>query len=298
MGSISKEEPMGSKRTSRRDLLKSGGALAGGALAGGLTLGVPVHAQDARPCDGPGLGQRKRLSDDPGQQGVGRLRRALPFRDLGAHTAPDGRQAFTRRVREGVPRGLAAAGFRSATITPSSLHYVATTRQSFIPDIDPKQHTLMIHGLVDRPLTFTMDDLKRFPSVSRLHFLECAGNRHTARQKTVQESHGMTSCSEWTGVLLSTLLKECGLKGSATWFVAEGAEEVKGASSMPIAKAMDDCIIAYGTERRAPAAAARVSVADRRARLRRHFQYEVSAAHQGRRPVLHELQRLRASQGG
>ena len=56
----------------------------------------------------------------------------------------------------------------------------------------------------------------------------------------------MTSCAEWTGVLLSTLLKECGLKGSATWFVAEGAEEVKGASSMPIAKAMDDCLIAYG----------------------------------------------------
>src|SRR5208282_4999815 len=76
--------------------------------------------------------------------------------------------------------------------------------------------------------------------------LECAGNRHTPRHKTVQESHGMTSCSEWTGVLLSTLLKECGLKGSATWFVAEGAEEVKGASSMPIAKAMDDCLIAYG----------------------------------------------------
>jgi sulfane dehydrogenase subunit SoxC len=79
-----------------------------------------------------------------------------------------------------------------------------------------------------------------------LQFIECAGNRHNGRQKTVQESHGMTSCAEWTGVLLSTLLKECGLKGSATWFVAEGAEEVKGASSMPIAKAMDDCLIAYG----------------------------------------------------
>jgi sulfane dehydrogenase subunit SoxC len=79
-----------------------------------------------------------------------------------------------------------------------------------------------------------------------LHFIECAGNRHNAKQKNVQESHGMTSCAEWTGVLLSTLLKECGLKGSATWFVAEGAEEVKGASSMPIAKAMDDCLIAYG----------------------------------------------------
>jgi len=131
-------------------------------------------------------------------------------------------------------------------ITPSSLHYVATTRGSYMPDIDPKLHTLTIHGLVDQPLTLTMDDLKRFPSVTRLHFIECAGNRHTPRQKTVQETHGMTSCAEWTGVLLSTLLKECGLKGSATWFVAEGAEEVKGASSMPIAKAMDDCLIAYG----------------------------------------------------
>jgi sulfane dehydrogenase subunit SoxC len=131
-------------------------------------------------------------------------------------------------------------------ITPSSLHYVATTRGSYVPDIDPRQHSLMIHGLVDRPLVFTMEDLKRLPSVTRLHFIECAGNRHNGRQKTVQESHGMTSCAEWTGVLLSTLLKECGLKSSATWFVAEGAEEVKGASSMPIAKAMDDCLVAYG----------------------------------------------------
>jgi len=131
-------------------------------------------------------------------------------------------------------------------ITPSSLHYVATTRGSFMPDIDPKNHTLMIHGLVDRPLTFTMEDLKRLPSVTRLHFIECAGNRHNGRQKNVQETHGMASCAEWTGVLLSTLLKECGVKGSATWFVAEGAEEVKGASSMPVAKAMDDVLVAYG----------------------------------------------------
>ena len=131
-------------------------------------------------------------------------------------------------------------------ITPSSLHYMGTTRGAFLPDIDPREHRLMIHGLVDRPLTFTMDDLKRLPSVTRLHFIECAGNRSSRRAKNVQETHGMTSCAEWTGVLLSTLLKECGLKGGASWFVAEGAEEVKGASSMPIAKAMDDCIVAYG----------------------------------------------------
>jgi sulfane dehydrogenase subunit SoxC len=91
-----------------------------------------------------------------------------------------------------------------------------------------------------------MEDLKRLPSVTRLHFMECAGNRHNGRQKTVQETHGMTSCAEWTGVLLSTLLKECGVKAGASWFVAEGSEEVKGASSMPIAKAMDDCLVAYG----------------------------------------------------
>src|ERR1700750_2683285 len=131
-------------------------------------------------------------------------------------------------------------------ITPSSLHYIATTRGSFMPDIDPKQPTLTIHGEVERPLTLPMDDLKRFPSVTRLHFIECAGNRHNGKQKTVQDTHGMTSCSEWTGVLLSTLLKECGVKSSAKWIVAEGAEEVKGASSIPMAKAMDDCLIAYG----------------------------------------------------
>ena len=131
-------------------------------------------------------------------------------------------------------------------ITPSSLHFVGTTRGSFIPDIDPLEHRLMIHGMVDRPLTFTMEDLKRLPSVTRPHFIECAGNRSRSQHKTVQETHGMTSCAEWTGVLLSVLLKEAGVKGGGSWIVAEGTEEVKGASSIPMAKAMDDCLVAYG----------------------------------------------------
>src|SRR5215467_5067736 len=238
MGST--ETPMGSKRTSRRELLKGGAT-----LAGGLTLGVPVHAQTHDHASGPASGSENAYPMIPGNKEM---------------IAYGERSHFVTSVRIPHPMGSKASPdefgkvFHVASplqdsvgnVTPSSLHYIATTRQSFIPDIDPKQHTLMIHGLVDRPLIFTMDVLKRFPSVSRLHFLECAGNRHTPRHKTVQESHGMTSCSEWTGVLLSTLLKECGLKSSATWFVAEGAEEVKGASSMPIAKAMNDCIIAYG----------------------------------------------------
>src|SRR4030095_9586839 len=98
------------------------------------------------------------------------------------------------------------------------------------------------------PLTFTMEDLKRLPSVTRLHFIECAGNRSSRNAKNVQETHGMVSCAEWTGVLLSTLLKECGLKNSAKWFVAEGAEEVKGATRKPIGKGRDACIAAYGTD--------------------------------------------------
>jgi sulfane dehydrogenase subunit SoxC len=131
-------------------------------------------------------------------------------------------------------------------ITPSSLFYVATHRGSYVPEIDPAEHRLMIHGLVERPLIFTLDELKRLPSVNRIHFIECQGNRASPQAKTVQETHGLTSCAEWTGVSLSLLLKEAGLKGDASWVVAEGAEEVKGASTIPLAKAMDDCFVAYG----------------------------------------------------
>ena len=130
-------------------------------------------------------------------------------------------------------------------ITPSSLHYVATHRGSFVPDVDPSEHRFMLHGMVDRPLIFTMDELKRLPSVSRIHFIECLGNRAQARHKTVQETHGLTSCAEWTGVALSLLLKEAGVQKGASWIVAEGAEEVKGSSSIPLGKAMDDCFVAY-----------------------------------------------------
>ena len=130
-------------------------------------------------------------------------------------------------------------------ITPSSLFYTATHRGAFVPDIDPKEHRLMIHGMVDRPLIFTMDDLKRLPYVTRIHFVECLGNRARPTHKNVQETHGLTSCAEWTGVLLSLLLKEAGVQSDASWIVAEGAEEVKGASSIPLAKAMDDTMVCY-----------------------------------------------------
>jgi sulfane dehydrogenase subunit SoxC len=259
MDSNSKDGPMGSKRTSRRELLTdlaggvTLGAVAGGALAAKLTSGAVAQGAPQAPVSNPAPAQGHTVVTDS-RNGYPML---SPSKELIAYGE---RSHYVKSVRISHPMGgrpspdAFGKQFHIASplqdsvgvITPSSLHYVATTRGGFIPDIDPQAHTLMIHGLVDRPLTLTMDELKRFPSVTRLHFIECAGNRHNGKQRTVQESHGMTSCSEWTGVLLSTLLKECGLKSSATWFVAEGAEEVKGASSMQIAKAMDDCLIAYG----------------------------------------------------
>ena len=130
-------------------------------------------------------------------------------------------------------------------ITPSSLHFSNTTRGAFIPDIDPGSIVSWSrHG--GPSLIFTMEELKRLPSVTRLHFIECAGNRSNRQQTTVQETHGATSCAEWTGVLMSTLLEEAGVQDGGTWIVAEGVEEVKGASSIPMAKAMDDCLVCYG----------------------------------------------------
>jgi sulfane dehydrogenase subunit SoxC len=131
-------------------------------------------------------------------------------------------------------------------ITPSALHFVGTHRGAIVPDLDPVEYRFLLHGMVDRPLEFSLEDLKRFPSVSRPHFVECLGNRAKLEHKTVQQTTGLTSCAEWTGVSLSLLLKEVGVQKGASWVVSEGAEEVKGAGSIPLAKAMDDCIVAYG----------------------------------------------------
>jgi len=135
-------------------------------------------------------------------------------------------------------------------ITPAALHFMQT-HSSRLPDIDPQQHRLSIHGMVDRPLSFTVEELKRLPSVSRIYFLECHANgspHHSARDAkmpSVQFIHGMTSCSEWTGVPLSVLLKETGLQKGASWLVSEGADADKFSHTLPLAKALDDVMVAY-----------------------------------------------------
>ena len=134
------------------------------------------------------------------------------------------------------------------TLTPSSLHY--ERHHSGIPDIDPAQHRLVIHGMVDRPLSFSVADMRRLPSVSRTMVLECGGNSGSEWAATtgpdVQRSFGLVSCSEWTGVSLALLLKEVGVRPGASWVIAEGADACRMMRSVPLAKAMDDALIAYG----------------------------------------------------
>ncbi|HWF08522.1 MAG TPA: sulfite dehydrogenase, partial [Bryobacteraceae bacterium] len=133
-------------------------------------------------------------------------------------------------------------------VTPNGLHY--ERHHAGVPAIDPAQHRLIIHGLVERPMIFTMEDLTRFPLVSRLHFLECSGNSSpnwTAPKPelTVQDIHGLLSCAEWTGVPLAVVLAEAGVRPEAKWMLAEGADAAAMTRSIPIEKALDDALLAY-----------------------------------------------------
>ncbi len=132
-------------------------------------------------------------------------------------------------------------------VTPAGLHF--EVYHNGCPTIDPSQHRLLVHGRVKFPKVFTVADLMRFPSVTRFHFLECAGNGWSEWEKPVgkdvQWTHGLTSCSEWTGVRLATLLRELGVRSDAKWVLAEGGDGAGLMRSIPIEKAMDDAILAY-----------------------------------------------------
>jgi len=134
-------------------------------------------------------------------------------------------------------------------ITPSGLHF--ERHHAGVPTVDPAQHRLMIHGLVANPRIYTMDDLMRLPSVSRIHFIECGANTGmewaNVAVPTVQYSHGMLSCSEWTGVPLATLLDEAGVDPRrARYVLAEGADGASLTRTIPLAMAMDDVLVCYG----------------------------------------------------
>ncbi len=132
-------------------------------------------------------------------------------------------------------------------ITPNGLAF--ERHHGGIAEIDPDDYRLMLHGLVDKPLMLTLADLKRYPRASRIYFLECAANSgmewRGAQLNGCQYTHGMVHCVEYTGVTLRILLEEAGLKTRARWLLAEGADSAAMSRSIPLAKALDDCLVAY-----------------------------------------------------
>lgn len=217
----------------RRRLLEG----AAGAVSAALIAGLPAPS--------------------PAQSGGGASPTSTPpggARHEGAPTTPVGSRSPFAEPRGRAPTGLTVGSSLTplqdltGTITPSDLHF--ERHHAGVPTIDPATHRLLIHGLVERPLVFTVDEIRRLPSVTRIHFVECSGNGRAAWRApqptmTAQQVDGLTSNSEWTGVPLATLLREAGVQSDARWILAEGADACLLARSVPIAKARDDALVVW-----------------------------------------------------
>ncbi len=207
-------------KASRRQVLAGGLGIAGGAL-----LSRVASAQEEPPPD---------TWNVPGRP-AGTVGRRSPFEPM---------------ERIPVARAWPAPlHLTFGVVTPSDVHFAVS--HAGVPDVDPRTFNLLVHGMVDRPTVYTWNELLRFPSISAIQFIECGGNSvgglfNPAPFDTVQAIHGLTSTSEWTGVLLSTILKEVGVKSGAKWILAESQDGNVYGRSIPMDKAMDDILLAYG----------------------------------------------------
>jgi sulfane dehydrogenase subunit SoxC len=213
----------------RRALLGRGIAVAGAMAAAGTATGAAAEP----------------LKDESWSQGFGSITPALqtasPFEKNVTRTLsnPNG-EIRTSHAR--TPHQLLGG-----TVTPNSLHF--SINHCGIPNIDPAKHRLVIHGMVRQPLEFTLESLSRYPLVTRMAFVECAGNSapmfsNEPVQATAQALHGLASNAEWSGVPLSILLDEAGIDRNAKWLIAEGADAQFLDRSVPVKKAYDDALVA------------------------------------------------------
>ena len=234
------EQPPHDMRTShksqgRRTLFRAGLGATTAALVSGVTHGARADEM-APPADpawsqslGPGIGDR--VYGGPSRYEADVIRRNVPWLTVNSESSI----SFT------------PLQYQQGIITPSGVFF--ERYHAGRPTVDPAQHRLMIHGMVDRPLLLTMEDIKRFPSENRIHFIECPANGgmewRAAQLNSLQYTHGMIGCAEWTGVKLSTLLNEVGIKPKASWVLAEGADGAHMARSIPLDKCLDDVLVVY-----------------------------------------------------
>jgi len=221
------------RRASRRDFLKAGIGL-GGAVAAGKAF-----ASEADPAI-------TEVQDWNRYLGAGTD--AAPYGMPSQHEA----EVVRRNVRWLTASTESSVNFTplhalDGIITPNGLCF--ERHHAGVAEVDPAQHRLMINGLVKRPLVFTVDDIKRFPRENRIYFLECAANSgmewRGAQLNGCQFTHGMVHCVQYTGVPLKRILDEAGLKTSAKWIMPEGADAAAMNRSVPLAKALDDCLVAF-----------------------------------------------------
>lgn len=234
-----------SRSLDRRRFLKTGltgAGLAGAGLAGASLAGAL-----------PALAQPK---PDPAITEVQDWERNL---GPGVVSAPYGKPSeFEKHVVRRDVEWLTAGKESSVSFTPlHALDGIITPNgvcferhHSGIAQIDPSKHRLMLNGLLDRQLVFTVDDLKRFPGrTNRAYFLECAANSgmewRGAQLNGCQFTHGMVHNVWYTGLPLKTLLDEAGVKTNGKWLLAEGADSSGMTRSIPLDKAMKDCMVAW-----------------------------------------------------
>jgi sulfane dehydrogenase subunit SoxC len=221
----------------RRDFLR-------GALAAAAAIATPGKAGAQSPSGDPAILELPEHSRGLGQPVVARSY-GLPSQ-------------YEKNLQRRESPGLTRVGGSSVSfaplqgffgiITPNGLHFERHHQGWW--DIDPHQHRLMVMGMVKQPKVYTMDDLMRLPAVSRMHFIECGANTGmewgNVAVPTVQYTHGMLSCCEFTGVKLSTLLDDCGFdRKNGKFILAEGADGSGMTRTLAMERALDDVMVAW-----------------------------------------------------
>ena len=232
---MTNEGKNGARVSSRRSFLRAGAALGTAALGGPL-----AHAAGKPENLPPNVPEWSRtLGDGVAVRAYGKPSKHeahVVRRDVSWLTAtPESSVSFTPlHALDGI-------------ITPNGLCF--ERHHAGIAELDPADYRLIVHGLVDKPLIFTLDDLKRMPRVNRAYFCECAANSgmewRGAQLNGCQYTHGMVHCVMYTGVPLRVLLQEAGVRANAKWLLLEGGDSAAMTRSLPLQKALDDALVAY-----------------------------------------------------